>query len=132
MNTDKELLFTLRSSGLIKGRMPFITIISHKSTYIKFKKKQYVLSYRDDNIYIESLSSFSKLPNHKQDIEFNVSDIKSYSLTNVSKSIQALYLYIGHRSICMYMSIGYLKSAYSEDNFLEFIKYLKDKGVKRV
>lgn len=32
----------------------------------------------------------------------------------------------------MYMSRGYLKSAYSEDNFLEFIKYLKDKGVKRV
>lgn len=130
MSSEKDFINTLRYEGKIKGNRPFICTMAKSTTTFYNKSLKYIISYKDDMIYFQSLNYFNELPNQKHDYEINTNLIKAYSYALPNNNLISFSLITkkkGLINLLVYKNVK--KRVYSQVSFNDFVDYLKGKGI---
>lgn len=130
MATEKEKISTMRYNGLIKGISPFICTMTKNTTAFFKHSIKYIVSYRENIIFFQSLDFFKEIPNKKHDYEINIKNLYSYAYAPINSSMISFSIMTrkkGIISLIIYKNIK--KRVYSQISFGEFLDYLKEKGI---
>lgn len=130
MTSDKLNINQLRYEGLIKGNRPFICEMA-KNTTIFFKRSlKYIISYRDNTIYFQSLNYFTEKPNNKYDYAINIKLIESYDYRVLKDTAIVFTLTLKKGLIVLLVALNNRKRVHSQVEFADFVEYLKKRGIK--
>ncbi len=129
MSEEKEHINNLRFKGLINGNRPFICMFGKETSFFLKKSIKYIVSYKDNTIYFQSLSYFKEEPNNKHDFAINIKNIINYNYY-ANKNFIAFNLRLIKGSIHLIIEQNNKKRVFSQIEFNDFVKYLNSKGVK--
>lgn len=130
MDSEKEFINMLRYNGYVKGVRPFICNIAKTSNAFGDVSHKYIISYRDDEIYFQSLNYFSEIPNNKNDYTVKVEDLRSYTYVVLNDKLVSFSLITKRkRNINLLIMKNVKKRVHSQISFNDFIDYLKEHGI---
>ena len=131
---QKDLLISLRSSGVLKGIKPVaVKLNKNKGGIYLDGKADYVMTIKDNILYFQRLSVFLKKPLPNLDFSVNLNNFKEYSVLTINSYVNCLYLYNKKNQ---YLEMYYLKGTrdtyFSEDNLFRMIKDFESLGIKEI
>ncbi|MGM9969924.1 MAG: hypothetical protein ACI35S_05965 [Anaeroplasma sp.] len=129
----RELLLDLRQKGKLKGLKPCFVLFRHNLGKIYNEGRgEFIMSYRNDILYFQRISSFFKRLLPKQDFTINVRRFVEYKIFRKSY-MASMYLYDKDGYYLeFHYQVGTKETFSTEENIVRIIDELKKIGIKEL
>lgn len=131
---QKELLISLRSSGILKGVKPvMVKLNKNKGGIYLDGNADYVMTIKDNLLHFQRLSKFLKKPMSHLDFSLNLLNFKEYNIISMNSYVNCLYLYNKKgQYIEIFYSKGLKETYFSEDNLFRMLKEMEKFGIREI
>ena len=132
--TQKELLISLRSSGVLKGVKPvMVKLTKNKGGIYQEGKADYVMTIKDNFLHFQRLSKFLKKPMPNLDFSLNLRNFKEYNVMTMNSYVNCVFLYNKKGQYIQFFYTKGLKETYfSEDNLFRMLKEMEKLGIRQM